>query len=521
MVQPGQKIIVHTGVYREHLQPRQGGTATNRMVCLAAAPGADVVVSGAEPLRGLWHRPRVPGAADAVGRPTTDGQLVATSQKTMVIDLDPIHLTDDQQNWQTKNVTAKDYRLMPWMEPVAEMTPFTSRRGMLFQGDQRLLQMHDAGAVNQVPGSFLISDDGSQVLIHPFNEKIDETAFELAIRPFCLAPTHPSVHFFSIQGIHFTRCANSFLRTGAAAVCNRGGSYWRIEHCHISQCNSAGLECSDVACEALATDHPQRDYKGAGHNILAHNTIESCGTAGIRSLSVKNGWVCQNHIFNCGWQEAEYYYECAGIKLLVSESTLVSGNHIHDITGGCGIWIDWNNKNSQVTGNLICHIDSMQGGIFMEASDHPNQVNGNIVWDCSGFGIFGGDSSNQHYENNLIAHCQQAAIKLICHTDRRLNNQPVSCINNHVTSNVFYKCATHDVEAVPNFFRDNTYIGDNADSLNEQEDFDSGSEWMNGKLTIRDDCLHWSLTSEPQAAFLQQREGSCRLVDFLQKQPAT
>ena len=41
------------------------------------------------------------------------------------------------------------------------------------------------------------------------------------------------------------------------------------------------------------------------------NHIRGCGTAGIRSLLANMGTLW-SRIHHCGWQEAEYYFECAG-----------------------------------------------------------------------------------------------------------------------------------------------------------------------------------------------------------------
>jgi hypothetical protein len=82
----------------------------------------------------------------------------------------------------------------------------------------------------------------------------------------------------------------------------------------------------------------------------------------------------ENEIRRCGWQDAEYHWEVAGIKMLINHDTLVRGNRIADMEGGCGIWLDWDNRNSRVTGKLIERVRTAQGAVFIEASQHPNMV---------------------------------------------------------------------------------------------------------------------------------------------------
>ena len=53
--QPGDTITVHEGVYRERINPPRGGTADDRRITYQAAPGANVVIKGSEPIAGWSH----------------------------------------------------------------------------------------------------------------------------------------------------------------------------------------------------------------------------------------------------------------------------------------------------------------------------------------------------------------------------------------------------------------------------------------------------------------------------------
>ena len=148
------------------------------------------------------------------------------------------------------------------------------------------------------------------------------------------------------------------------------------------------------------------------------------------------GRVVDNTISRCGWQEAEYYFECAGIKLLVNNHTLVARNHISEMRAACGIWMDWSNQWARVTQNLIYDVEAQQGGIFIEASRVPNLIDRNIIWDIDGDGIFGGEAENQLFVHNMIGRVSESAFQLIRHTDRDLNGSELLCENNLVQSNI-------------------------------------------------------------------------------------
>src|SRR3954469_23118549 len=46
VVQPGERVVIAAGVYREFIQPARGGTGPDAMISYEAAPGATVVVKG-------------------------------------------------------------------------------------------------------------------------------------------------------------------------------------------------------------------------------------------------------------------------------------------------------------------------------------------------------------------------------------------------------------------------------------------------------------------------------------------
>ena len=46
LLQPGERVVVGTGVYREWVRPARGGTDPEHMISYEAAPGAKVVIKG-------------------------------------------------------------------------------------------------------------------------------------------------------------------------------------------------------------------------------------------------------------------------------------------------------------------------------------------------------------------------------------------------------------------------------------------------------------------------------------------
>ena len=51
IAQPGDVITVHTGVYRERINPPRGGTSETKRIVYQAAPGEKVEIKGSEAVK--------------------------------------------------------------------------------------------------------------------------------------------------------------------------------------------------------------------------------------------------------------------------------------------------------------------------------------------------------------------------------------------------------------------------------------------------------------------------------------
>ena len=55
ILQPGDSVIVHEGVYREWVKPNHGGISENRRITYMAAEGEHVEITGAEQIDDWQH----------------------------------------------------------------------------------------------------------------------------------------------------------------------------------------------------------------------------------------------------------------------------------------------------------------------------------------------------------------------------------------------------------------------------------------------------------------------------------
>ena len=56
MLKPGERVIVHGGVYREWVNPARGGTGPDKMISYEAAPGERVIIKGSEVWKPKWEK---------------------------------------------------------------------------------------------------------------------------------------------------------------------------------------------------------------------------------------------------------------------------------------------------------------------------------------------------------------------------------------------------------------------------------------------------------------------------------
>jgi hypothetical protein len=431
VVQAGQRVLIRSGVYREQITPRFGGNGPDAMISYEAAPGARVVVKGSRVVPSPWKPSRHPGQF---------------SEKLWMTTL-PASLFEQDNPFAIENASAEDIAIMPWAREWAGRVPYTLKRGLIFQDSRRLAQLATYEDLVRVPGSYWVASDGLTLHIHPLDDaNPNDALMEVTVQQHLLKPDVTDLGYIRIKGLTFMHVGNGYPRTGVGAIFTMGGHHWIIEDNKIAQVGSVGIEIGTRSLESPDRQASRTDSERArlspGYIIVRNNDISQCGTGGIQGLAVRRALVEGNCILHCGWQDVERYWETAGIKLLINEKTLVRRNVIGHFTAGSAIWLDWDNKNSRVTQNLVYNIwMCCNGALFVEASQTPNMIDHNILWDIRGTGIYAGDSDNLIIAHNLVGPCTGPGVHTRVATSRHVNGRPVTSRDNHVIRNVFYRVA--------------------------------------------------------------------------------
>jgi hypothetical protein len=353
------------------------------------------------------------------------------------------------------------------------------------------------------------------VHIHPFGgENPNAALFEAAVQPHIIQPQMEDLGFIRVSGLTLEQCANGYARAGVGALFTMGGHHWIIENNTVRHVNSVGIEMGFMAYEGPG--HPRRETPDLGYNIVRRNRVEDCGTAGIRGLEVSHALVEYNEVTDCGWQDAEFHWEVAGIKLLVNRGTLVRNNYIARLQGSAGIWLDWDNQNSRVTGNVIRDVSTAQGALFIEASPMTNLVDNNVFWNINGEGVRVADTNNAVIAHNFFGHVAEELVWARVATDRSVGGRRLTCKGNQIVNNVVVDqgkpILSGDASNVADY---NIYVSTQAD-VNAAKDAGVHSVAMHGDVTLDPDrlLLSWHTDSPPSVVPLLR---NCS-VDFFQRE---
>lgn len=472
VVKSAEKVVVFSGIYREQIQPRFSGESPEEMVMYEAAPGANVIVSGSLPFDGRWE-PSVAvlgfNYARDIWQAPLDNEIYT-----------PFY---------TVNANEQEMKLMPWAEKWTNKVPYTLKRSLAFQDGRRMMQLANYEDLLKMEGTYWVDDVHQLLHVHPFeNKDPHECTFELTRFQQLFVPQSTEINYLHVKGFTFEHAGNGFPRVGTGALFVNGGHHWIIEENIIRQVNSVAIEAGARVKEkgvsskkenAVAEAHP-------GGFIIRNNVVHDCGTGGIQGHTVRNTLIEHNLIHHIGWQHAEQYWECAAVKVLVNKNTVVAHNIIHDVNEASGIWLDWNNHNSRVTGNLLYNIGrTSNGAVFIEASIVANMVDNNIIWGTKGPGISLYDTDETTVCYNLIAFTEIPLSSRV-NTNRSLNGVPLTSKNNLISYNIFYHNRELPVIQDPENSSDhNVFVGSDINEW-QKSGFDNKSKSL--EMTISFDA---------------------------------
>jgi hypothetical protein len=471
LLQPGERVVVAAGVYREWVRPERGGSGPDKMISYEAAPGAAVVIKGSRVFKPTWRKSTAAAAA--------------TTAAVWQARLDPA-LFDGYNPFAIDNVTTPQFAVMSWATPLRGKPPYTLPRGLVFQDGKLLRQVVAASDLLTSAGAYWIDRPNQVLHIRLAGDRSPEQAgIEITTQETVFAPAQPGLGFIRVKGFTIEHAAGPFPWEQVGALSTTRGHHWIIEDNVVRWANGVGID--------LGTQHPRRPQPAlVGFHIVRRNVVTDCGVCGICGLGPDRGrefglLIEDNVLRRNAFYDVERLFETAAIKTHNNIRCLIRRNLIVDTMHGPGIWMDWNNQFSRCTQNLIVGTHTMHGGIFVEASYQPNLIDQNIVWNTDGHGIYEHDSTGQVFAHNLIAHSTRCGLHLHGKiTDRRVDGRTMVYGRHTVRNNILIENAKPD-----------EFLGDPSDVA------DNVQEGAAAQLDLRRMTLTWS--TPPAAA-------SCRPV---------
>lgn len=404
----GDTVIVHEGVYREWIKPKNSGLSNTRRITYQAAEGEKVVIKGSERIQNWRH---VEGSIWKV-------QL----SNSFFGDFNPY-----------KEEVYGDWLLYSPGKHLGEVY----LNGMSFYEVNSLEKLHNPSVVKEVLDHWtnkVVPVDNPEQTKYVWFSQVDEEfttiyanfheydpnkeLVEINVRKCCFYPEQTGINYITIKGFEMCHAATPWSPPTAEQPGLIGAHWskgWIIENniIHDSKCSAISIGKEITTGNNYRTkrkDKPGYQYQlesvfsakkigwskeNIGSHIIRNNIIYDCGQNGIVGhLGCIFSKIYNNHIYNIGIKREFYGHEIAGIKLHAAIDVQIVNNRIHNCS--LGTWLDWQTQGTRVSKNLYYNNNR---DLFVEVSHGPYLVDHNILGSEYAIDNF---AQGGAYINNLI-----------------------------------------------------------------------------------------------------------------------
>jgi len=427
LAQPGDIVTVHAGTYREWVKPARGGTSEHQRILYRTVPNDKVVIKGSERITG-WTN--VSGGVWRVELPDS-----------FFGDYNPYAL----------NVSGGWLNYGQW-----------HHRGDVYLDEEAFGEQRTLEEMRQRPQSWCCEVQGGTTVIWANFGTADpiRRLSEINVRESLFMPEISGLSYITVDGFHLLHAAANWappvvpLQTGAVGP--RLGKRWIIQNCAIVNARCVGI----ILGQAPGVDY--EDIDAFGDHLVRNNVIRRCGQAGIAGQKgATRSLITGNLIEETNYRREFGGWETAAIKFHNSVDTVISNNLIRGVfrqqQGAFGIWMDFGNQGTRITGNIIC--DTQAEGIFLEMDHGPMLMDNNVLL---GGGV-NANSENMLFAHNLFVDCpyrdqpdweRRKSQFYTPHTTRVVGYKPGLPANNQWYNNLFVGRGLDDVKAAPGYRAD-------------------------------------------------------------------
>lgn len=381
---PGDTVTVHNGVYREWVNPLNGGESDDKRILYRVAPREKAELKGSEVVTGWKPDKRGKGVWKAV----VDNQIFG--------DYNPFNdeLFGDwlwKYKKEDKFHTADVY--------LNEVSLYEA------QSLEKVLHPDTARTIRDPQGATAfwfaeVDADHTTIYANFGNINPNKETVEVSVRPTCFYPTREGLNYITFRGFHVSQAATQWAAPTAEQVGMISPHWckgWIIEDNVIRNSRSNGislgkergsghnLDCNDKRLDG--THHYIEvifnvlrhgwDKEHVGSHIVRNNIISDCEQTGIcGSMGGAFSEIYGNHIYNIHCKQQFSGAEMAGIKLHGAIDAYIHHNRIHRC-GSFGVWLDWMGQGARISSNLFYH--NISADLFTEVDHGPMLVDNNIM----------------------------------------------------------------------------------------------------------------------------------------------
>lgn len=386
----GDEIIVAPGIYREYVNPKNGGTEKKRIIYRSEVKGK-AVITGAEPVKTWKHY-----QGDVWVARISNGIFGNYNPYTTLLGGDwyqsktPLHTGEVYLNGKSMYETDD-------LEDVLNPTIYHTSWDKEFS----------------VYKWYTTQDDNRTVIYANFHgADPNENNVEINVRRNCFLPSETGVNYITVTGFCIKQAATTWAPPTAyqdGMIGPHWSKGWIIEDCEISDSKCSGISLGkylqpnnenkwtthllkhgtqterDAICQAQIEGWTKENI---GSHIIRNCHIHDCEQTGIVGhLGGVFSLIEDNHIHHINTKQQLLGAEIGGIKMHAAIDTIYRRNHIHHCTRG--LWLDWQAQGTRVTQNFF-HNNTMPEDsevvsklgigedLFIEVSHGPTLVDNNV-----------------------------------------------------------------------------------------------------------------------------------------------
>jgi parallel beta-helix repeat protein len=403
-LKPGDTVLIHSGVYREHAKITVSG-APGRPITFAAAPGAKVVIKGSEIVKGPWER-----LADA-----REVNVAPNVPRASVwrVKLGEEFFTDKDFPGCYDNTSKRWVSQVFWQDshPLQMIGP----DGVYKNDDsERLIRMQNIGKGldDMIPQSFFFDPPSGYLYIYIGGDP-GWYVIEVGVRGFLL--TCSQAHDVIIRGFE-------------ARHNRQPGGQWPAVT--IGQCERVVMEACRVEWA---------DFTGLGFGSSTNCTIRRCDFSNNGCTGMGMGMTEDCVVEDCSLMRNDYrkFYGTWGVA---AGSKNIPGNRRATFrrcefayNDGPGLWFDTDNSDIRILDNVMHH--NTDCGIFFEINRKGGGlIAGNLVYANGGRGIYVAGSEHTTVAHNTVVE-NDCGIVFMPYNDPNGTTAGSTCLNNLLIRN--------------------------------------------------------------------------------------